>query len=182
MKTFVNLKEIIFTRIQNTFSLDWLQKCSQLTNLVFPIFHKKFHYKFLSPLTNLKNLTISRELKFKGDRLYGTTFDGCLYSIELPTSIETVNGTVIEFKQLQSFTLPTNVTKIGEYCFYKCSELKEIIGMKQIKEIAQNAFYRCLELNIEDSKVYNTFNKLYYDQLLLTTKRKQLMKSLELII
>ena len=87
-----------------------------------------------------------------GDRLF-IVKDNCLESIELPSSIKKVNGK--EKAKLTSYTIPTNVTKINDYCFTKCKELTEIKGLEQIKEFGKECLTRKIKLE---------FNKLQINE------------------
>ena len=59
--------------------------------------------------------------------------DNILYSIQLPNSIKKINNQEVE--PLKTFTIPTNITKLGDYCFFNCYDLTEIKGLEQIKEL-----------------------------------------------
>ena len=95
---------------------------------------------------SLKEITIGNEWKFEGDRLFRNK-EGVLSSIILPTTIQKINGQKVVSKQLKNYTIPTNVTKINDYCFVNCKELTEIKGIEQIKEFGNNCFINCDKLN-----------------------------------
>ena len=78
--------------------------------------------------------------------------DNCLESIELPRKMKKINGMEIQLQQLTSFVIPTNVTKLNDYCFANCLKLTEIKGLEQIKEFGNGCLTRKVELE---------FDKLY---------------------
>ena len=47
---------------------------------------------------------------------------------------------------LSSIKIPTQITKLGNYCFYNCKGLKEIELNKNIKELPCSCFKKCLDL------------------------------------
>ena len=91
--------------------------------------------------------------------------DGCLYSVPLPSSIHTVNGDKI--KSLESFTIPSSVTKLSKECFEYCDKLSEIEGLEQVKEIEKYCFYntplldreKYPQIKISDKEYIKTFIK-----------------------
>ena len=83
-----------------------------------------------------------------GDKLF-IVKNNCLESIELPSSIKKLNGKEIQLQQLTSYTIPSNVTKLNDYCFANCSELTEIKGLEQIKEFGKGCFMNCPKLDKE---------------------------------
>ena len=99
------------------------------------------HYTLIN-LPELEELTISTQYELHGDRLF-IVKDNCLESIELPSSIKKVNGKEIELQELTTFAIPSNVTKLNDYCFANCKELTEIKGLEQIKEYGIGCFYWC---------------------------------------
>ena len=64
----------------------------------------------------------------------------CLYSVLLPSSVKKFNGQ--EVKPLETFTIPSNITKLSDYCFSNCLEVKEINGLEQIKEFGKYCFQK----------------------------------------
>ena len=76
----------------------------------------------------LKQLTIPSQYKLHGNRLF-YEIDKCLYSIKLPSSIKKLNEKDVYLETLKTFTIPENITKIGNYCFSDSEDLKEINGL-----------------------------------------------------
>ena len=59
--------------------------------------------------------------------------------------MRTVNK--FEIKPLETYTIPTNVTKLSDYCFSNCEDLIEIKGLEHVKEIGKGCFINCLLSN-----------------------------------
>ena len=103
------------------------------------------HYTLIN-LPKLEEITISTQYELHGDRLF-IVKDNCFESIELPSSIKKVNDK--EIAKLTSYTIPSNVTKLNDYCFANCKELIEIKGLEQIKEFGTGCFMNCPKLDKE---------------------------------
>jgi len=56
------------------------------------------------------------------------TFNGCyqLKTVEIPRSVEELKGTFIE-SAIESVVIPNTVRKLGDNCFFMCSQLREVI-------------------------------------------------------
>ena len=52
----------------------------------------------------------------------------------------------MNFKSLESISVPSSVTSIGEAAFYNCTSLKEIVLPYSVKSIGSGAFYYCYSL------------------------------------
>ena len=52
----------------------------------------------------------------------------------------------MDFKSLESISVPSSVTSIGEGAFYECSRLKEIVLPSSVKKIGSGAFCDCSSL------------------------------------
>ena len=60
----------------------------------------------------------------------------------LPFSFESVFSLIPTTK-----TIPTNITKLGDYCFANCEYLTEIKGLENVKEFGKGCFYNCLRIH-----------------------------------
>ncbi len=67
--------------------------------------------------------------------------DGNLYSKDGKTIIQYARG-----KQDKSFTIPAGVTSIGEYAFYFCTSLTEVVIPDSVTSIGEYAFNFCKSL------------------------------------
>ena len=95
----------------------------------------------------LEKLTVSSEFIIEGNRLFKEE-NGCLYSIHLPSNIKFINDKTVD--PLKSFTIPSNVTKLSDYCFANCEELTEIKGLENVKEFGIGCFMNCPMLSKEE--------------------------------
>ena len=65
-------------------------------------------------------------------------------SVSLPSSITTIGDSAFSnCQKLKSITLPNNLTTIGKTCFQQCYALQEINLPDTITEIKDSAFYNC---------------------------------------
>ena len=96
----------------------------------------------------MKSLSISNDWKQEGYRLF-KDIDGCLYSIQLPTTIRQINRKqIIALKELTSYTIPQNVTELRTHCFFGTVNLKEIIITSSVTLIESNPFIQCVSLEM----------------------------------
>ena len=65
----------------------------------------------------MTEITISPEWEMEGDRIIRVR-EGCLESISMPSTITKINGNEVEWKKMRSYTIPPNVTKLGDYYFF----------------------------------------------------------------
>ena len=148
-----NGKEIDFSKMilpTTVTSLDeecFMSCCLKMTELVIPETVIDIPMKTLMRIPELKTLIIPSYYQLHGNRLFYIV-ENCLHSVHLPSSTEEVNNE--EVKQLKSFTIPTNVTKLSDYCFASCEELTEIKGLEHVKEIGKGCFLNCPKLNQEE--------------------------------
>lgn len=71
------------------------------------------------------------------------------------------DGVLIKYNEIEgktSVTIPNSVTKIGEYAFCKCKNLKSIILHEGITEIGNSAFKNCT--NLETITFPESINKI----------------------
>ena len=127
----------------------------------------------LMKLCHLKKLIIPHDVNIL---VYTIFYDvnNCLYSNKLPESIEILNNEEFKFKSFQRFTIPTNVTKLSDFCFANSFELKEIKGLEHVKEIGKGCFINCRKFNkYQYPKVEENIDN-YFNELLQKQQRKQL--------
>ena len=121
------------------------------------------HFTF-AKLIDLEELVISTRYQFQGDRLFIVT-EKCLHSVALPSSLTKLNERIIEINHLKQYTIPSNVTKLNDFCFANCEQMKQIKGIEQIKEFGKGCFINCPKLNknnLPQTKqlIQNTFEYL----------------------
>lgn len=102
--------------------------------LTFPMYEKSWSY-------NKKPDAIFEAIQVSSDNPIYCSVDGILYSKDMSTLIAVptaYKGTTI--------TLPETVTTIGEWAFAHNQFVKTVILPESLKEIKENAFCECLEL------------------------------------
>ena len=135
---------------------NWFIGCSNLTKLMISSSVINVEWNALKQLPKLKELDIESPWKIYGEKLF-RNYDNCLYSIDLPSSIKLCNH--IKPYKLFSFTIPTNVTKLSDYCFSNCNELEILYGIENIKMFGKNCFFNCNKLNYKiDNNVFGYSN------------------------
>ena len=145
--------------------------------LVLPETLRNIPHHALINLPKLQELTISSQYELQGDVLF-ILKEKCLESIELPSSTKKVNGT--EIAKLTTYTIPTNITKLNDYCFANCNELIEIKGIEQIKEFGKGCFMNCYKLNKEQYPQVKHNNEEYLNEFINEKEQKQLEEWTEL--
>ncbi len=81
--------------------------------------------------------------KYKGNELY---------ELEVPSRVGVgyfvtqIGNSAFQFKSMSVVVLPTTVTSIGDYAFYRCEDLTEIRGGGNIASIGKGAFSGCTSL------------------------------------
>ena len=114
-------------------------------------------------MIKLKTITIPSEWKLEGYRFFKMT-NGCLHSVQLPTTIRQINRKqIITLKQLTTYTIPSEVTKVDDYCFAKCDNLKELKGLEHVEEIGLGCFHYCPQLSKEQYPIVQHNIKHHYD-------------------
>ena len=124
-----------------------MKYCYHLEELIIPESVKYMTYASLLTFENLTNLTISNHFKLRGDRFFFVN-ENTLFSIACPCDLNILNGNYCQQSLLKSFTIPSNVTKLGNHCFTGCDYLKDIHGFDRIKEIGRGCFNECASLDL----------------------------------
>ena len=147
-------------------------KCNELQQLIIPETVINIPFGTFVKLPNLIELIIrSNKYELNGDRLYYIEND-CLDFIPLPSTIKKVNYQ--EIKPLKTFTIPSNVTKLSDFCFEKCEELTEIKGIENVKEIGIGCFLNCPKLNRKQYPTIKKNDAEYVDVLMKKEDKQQL--------
>ena len=82
-----------------------------------------------------------------------------LYSLDMKT--------LLEVKDVERFSLPESVTKIGRGAFWECESLREVRISDSVTEIEGGAFYRCVSIKfIVDSEngSYSSIDGALFDK------------------
>ena len=112
--------------------------------LTFPMYEKSWSY-------NKKPDAIFEAIQVSSDNPIYCSVDGILYSKDMSILIAVPTA----YKET-TLTLPETVTTIGEWAFAHNQFVKKVILPKSLKEIKENAFQECLELetiNLENVEI-----------------------------
>ena len=71
---------------------------------------------------------------------------GNLETISLPNSINSIGNFAFTGQSLKTISIPEGVKEIPEYCFHRCSELREVILPEGIERIGESAFEKATAL------------------------------------
>ena len=114
-----------------------------LQNIVLPDNLTNIQHNLFKNINSLTSLSMSKQYKYHGDRIF-MEHDGCLHSIIMPSSIELFNGEKQRWEQIESYSIPSSVTKLADYCFANTKKLKVLNGISNIKEFGNSCFYKSL--------------------------------------
>ena len=131
---------IKLSSMKNFFFLHNVQSLTVLN----PFFLEQSH--LFDHFSSLTNLTVSNEYTVDGNCLF-LEKNNSLKSIRIPNTLMKINGNFVKIHNLLSYTIPSTVTRLSNYCFAHCDKLFEIIGLDQIKTCGVGCFYNCSNLS-----------------------------------
>ena len=138
--TYYTLRELTLSNISEEFDWEWMSKCRNITKLCLPELLTPIPHNVFLQLIFLKELvTLSDDVVY-GDRFF-ITINGCLQSILLPSTLRKINGELVQWSQINSFTLPSDVTKLADYCFVGCKQLTQVKGLNQLETIGKYSIH-----------------------------------------
>ena len=144
----------------------------KLEQLNIPSTVKRIPINELMKLTELQELTISsHQYELSGNRLLYDN-NQCLYSIELQKTIKKINDQ--DITPFNTYTIPTQITKLSDYCFANCQELTEIKGIENVKEIGKRCFVNCPLLNRDLYPTIKQNDEEYITELITKEYQKQI--------
>ena len=129
--------------------------CKSLQNIVLPESINCIGFNCFNQCDSLTSITIGEQWKFEGDRLFITN-NQTLNSLYLPSKVSVLNGKKIKLSQLKTFTIPSNITQLGEYCFANCLQLSKVVRLDKIQEIGTGCFHNCPKMTKEKNKKFET--------------------------
>ena len=178
-----NLESIQMPSELTTISAYAFYRCGKLKNLVIPEKVSSIGVNVFTDCYSMDELTIlSTSKNFGDDRGYGYVInnasyishfsgpnasedgrfiiiDNCLAlaagkdleSVTIPNDITDLGPYAFsKCQQLRSVTLPNSVTKVSEGCFSYCSSLEGILLPSSLTHIGYDAFYKCVALKSVD--------------------------------
>ena len=175
----MNLKELTITSTIKTLSKNCLEKCTNLTNITFPlnesqiiIGNKIFNIPHLEQVIYLpESIKIINRIEV-----------GRLTSLEIPTIVTSINWKDFDRynKSLKELIIPNNMTKLSDYSFSNCEELTEIKGLEYVKDIGKGCFMNCPKLNREQYPEVEKRVNEYLNEVVKEEHQKQLEEWTEL--
>ena len=163
----INGEKVIFSEFfipTTVTSID--EKCFEHNRLIIklsiPSSISEIPFHLLSQLKQLQHLKIPSCYEAIGNKLF-LMKDGCIKSFDYPSTIKTVNGKRI--KPLETFTIPSNITKLLDFCFANSSKLTEINGLEHVKEIGKGCFFGCNNILEEKYPIVKQNKEDYLDEL-----------------
>ena len=160
-----SIKTLNFDKLQLSINIDKISILSP--SLTIPhFFFMRFHH--------LKEIILSSKYELFENKFIGIDENNCLHSVEIPSTVQIINGKSMKWESVTSYTIPSNVTKINDYCFANSSHLTEIKGLEQIKEYGKGCFFNCQLLNKENYLSIEENHQQYLKQFLDENEIKQL--------
>ena len=136
------LKELTFPSSLTSFTSEWCRWCPNVTKLKLPDEIEEFEHTAFKYLPKLHKLKISSKWKLEGDQLY-RVIDGVLHSIELPSKIKQINkNDDITWERSTSLTIPSNVTRLADYCFSNSIALNQLNGLHNVSIFGKGCFFK----------------------------------------
>ena len=75
-----------------------------------------------------------------------TFIRSALTAVTIPSSVQTIETGAFSQTPLTSVVIPNSVTRLGEFAFYKCTNLKNVTLSNSLTTITQDAFSSCSAL------------------------------------
>ena len=146
--------------------------CCDLKTVIFPSLLTSFDQTVFRSLQKLEELTISTSYKFYSDRLIRIR-NKILFSLQLPSTIKQINGKKVKWKELTSYSIPSNIMKIDDYCFANCTKLTSLQHIEEIKHFGIGCFHRCEQFKKDDYPNVLQNDKAYIETFLSKTIQQQ---------
>lgn len=136
-----NLGKVTFSEGLKTISSYAFLNCTKLTNVTIPASVQAISYgAFGDSGASMKISVNSNNQKYVSD-------DGILYGINASKEKVSILYCPKDYKgENGEFTIPTTVTSIDSYTFYKCASLISIDLPAGVTSIGSYAFYKCASL------------------------------------
>lgn len=132
-----------------------------VSSIILPKGLEKIGNYAFSNCNSLRNITIPSTVSVSqsgSNWFYGTKIKGVTFS----NGMEYIGDSWLRNSTVQNVTLPSTLTKVPEYVFYNCTNLKSVKIPDSVTEIGDYAFYRCalesLDLNKTQKIGYRAFS------------------------
>ena len=159
------------TSIDENCFYNFFQNNKELKQIIIPESVKDIPQNALINLFHLKEMIISNEYSFDIGKMFYSK-NQTLNFVYLPESLREINGKYLN--PLTSITIPSDVTKLSDYCFANCSYLREIKGIENIKEFGKGCFFNCSKRLKERYPEVNKNIEEYLNEVVKENHRKQI--------
>ena len=126
---------------KNSLSEYWTIESLTLTTSI-----KQYHHFVFKNMARLKRIVIPPEWEYSARQLFRTE-NQCLQSLYLPTTVTSINYKEVTINHLREFTIPSQITKLDDYCFAYCNHLSKLNGIEHIQLFRKGCFLYCSKLN-----------------------------------
>lgn len=120
-----HLESVIIPEGVQRISRDAFEGCSALASVVIPSTVKKIKNSAFAGCTALPSVAIPHGVK----TIHRWLFYGCaaLKTCSIPQTVTRIKGSAFANSGLEELHLPLNLTKIGDYAFENCTQLKSVV-------------------------------------------------------
>ncbi|EDR25223.1 hypothetical protein EDI_148970 [Entamoeba dispar SAW760] len=139
-----SLTSIIIPSSISKIGADCFYECSSLTSIIIPSSVSEIGNWCFGECSSLTSVSVDNLQFVSKERIFMN--EPVLISIKIPDNLEIINGKNIEKKDTNEFIIPSSITKLGDWCFNKCSSLKSIHIPSSISEIGDWCFNECSSL------------------------------------
>ncbi|MDR2211701.1 MAG: leucine-rich repeat domain-containing protein [Spirochaetaceae bacterium] len=130
---------------EKAFSTYALTFSSSIVSVVIPDSVTRIGDGAFSGQTDLKQVTLPRNLKVIGDEVFSNCYRQ-LARIVIPEGVTSIGAGAFSNTALTALTIPGSVTSIGARAFYLCEALTTLTIPGSVTSIGDNAFSRCSAL------------------------------------
>lgn len=149
-----NLESIIFSDSVTKIGENAFWGCDSLTSV---------YITSISAWCNISFVTDNSNPLYYADNLYLN--DELVRDVVIPAGVSSVPANAFSCESIESVTIPSTVTSIGDGAFYGCNKLTSIIIPDSVTEIGYQAFAGCINLtsirlpfSMEEFNVYSIDN------------------------
>ncbi len=166
-----SLESVEISKNLTYISLSMFQNCTSLKSIIIPEKITTISSQAFYACKNLENITIPKSmniggyLSFSGTNIknvYITDIESwCNIEFGYPTATPLYNGgnLYIDGEPITEITIPYGITKIGDYQFYNCLNLENIIIPDSVTTIGYTAFGGCS--NLKNIIIPNSVTTIY---------------------